>query len=168
MDELKTKWEQMERPVRLAIIVAAVVLGLLIIVKILPALVTAMGVGLFLAILFVPYWVPTIIAFVRKHPSTGGIAALNFFFGWTFVGWVVALAWSLSDNTARGHTVIVNTTVAGGAGTVAGTPPPPQHQVGDVVNGHRFDGVSWIPMQAAPTPPPQSPPPAVGSGQAGV
>jgi energy-coupling factor transporter transmembrane protein EcfT len=165
--ELKTKWEQLERPVRLAIVVAAVVLGLIVVVKILPALVTAMGVGLFVAILFVPYWIPTILAFVRNHPSRGGIAALNFFFGWTFLGWVVALAWSLSDNTARGHTIVVNTTVAGTPGTVA-PPPPPPHQVGDIVNGHRFDGVSWTPVQAPPAPPQSPPPPAVGTGQSGT
>jgi hypothetical protein len=156
MDELKARWEQLEQSVKLAIIAAAVVVGLIVILKILPALIAGMGIGLFLVILFMPYWAPTIIAFVRKHPSRGGILALNFFFGWTFVGWVVALAWALSDNTARaGHTVIVNTTVGATTSTVGGTPPPPHHQVGDVVNGHRFDGASWIPH----TPPPPPPPP---------
>ena len=71
------------------------------ILKILPALVEGLGIGLFLMILLIPYWIPTIIAFVRKHPSRGGILTLNFFFGWTFVGWVVSLAWALSDNSAR-------------------------------------------------------------------
>lgn len=165
MNELKAKWEQLERPIRLAIVVAAAVLGVIVIAKVLPALITAMGIGLFVVILFVPYWIPTILAFARKHPSRGGIAALNFFFGWTFLGWVIALAWSLSDNTTRGHTVIVNATVAGTPGTVTG-PPPPVHQVGDVVNGHRFDGVSWTPVQPPPSPPQASPPTAVGSGQA--
>jgi hypothetical protein len=120
----------------------------------LPALVAAMGVGLFLVLLFVPYWAPSIIAGVRNHPSKAGIIALNFFFGWTFVGWVVSLAWSLSDNSPRQHTVIVNTTVGSSA---PGAPPPPpaaSYAVGDVVNGHRFDGQAWAPVEIPPAPTP--------------
>jgi hypothetical protein len=124
MNEVKAKWGQLTAPVRMGVIAAAVVIGLIVILKILPALVAVLGIGLFLMILFIPYWIPTIIAFVRKHPSRGGILALNFFFGWTFVGWVGSLAWALSDNSARAgqQTVIVNTTVAGAPTTVAGTP----------------------------------------------
>jgi hypothetical protein len=168
MNELKTRWEQQESPVKFAIIAAAVILGLIVILKILPALIEAMGIGLFLVILFVPYWLPTIIAFVRQQPSKWGILALNLLLGWTFLGWVVALVWALSSNSAGGgHTIIVNTTVAPAAGTAPGAPPL-QHQVGDVVNGHRFDGVSWVPLQAPPPPPEQPTPPAIGSGQAGA
>jgi len=29
-----------------------------------------------------------------------------------------------------------------------GAPSPPQYQVGDVVNGHRFNGVSWEPVDS--------------------
>ena len=131
MNELKAKWGQLTPPVRMGVIAAAVVIGLIVVLKILPALVEGLGIGLFLMILFIPYWTPTIIAFVRKHPSRGGILALNFFFGWTFVGWVVSLAWALSDNSARaGQTVIVNTTVAGAPATVAGTPPQQSGQTG--------------------------------------
>jgi hypothetical protein len=155
MDELKAKWGQLTPPVRMGVIVAAAIVGLIVVLKILPALVEGLGIGLFLMILFIPYWIPTIIAFVRKHPSRGGILALNFFFGWTFVGWVVSLAWALSDNSVRAgqHTVIVNTTVAGAPTTVSGAPPQ-RYQVGEIVNGHRFDGVSWIPLPASPPPPP--------------
>jgi Superinfection immunity protein len=131
MNELKAKWGQLTPPVRMGVITAAVVIGLIVILKILPALVEGLGIGLFLMILFIPYWIPTIIAFVRKHPSRGGILALNFFFGWTFVGWVVSLAWALSDNSARAgqQTVIVNTTV-GAPTSVPGTPPQESGQTG--------------------------------------
>ncbi len=73
-----------------------------------------MGIALLLAILFVPYWIPTIVAFGRKHPSRGGVLALNLLVGWTFVGWVASLAWALSDASSRAgrQTVIVNTTAA--------------------------------------------------------
>src|SRR5580700_10785263 len=170
MSQLKAKWAQLESPAKLAIGAATAIVGLVVILKILPALVAGLGIGLLLVILFVPYWTPTIIAFRRTHPSKGGILVLNFFAGWTFAGWVVALVWALSDNTVSvggsGHpTVVVNTTVSPTMhATVSPTvhasptvnaaagaplpPPPPQHQVGEVVNGHRFDGVSWIPLPA--------------------
>jgi hypothetical protein len=125
MNELRAKWGQLTPPVKMGAIAAAVVVGLIAVLKILPVLVAGLGIGLLLAILFVPYWIPTIVAFVRKHPSRGGILALNFFFGWTFLGWVGSLAWALSDSSARAtQTVIVNTTVA--APTMAAGAPVQQ------------------------------------------
>jgi Superinfection immunity protein len=105
MNDLKAKWGQLTAPVRMGVIAAAVVIGLIVVLKILPALVAVMGIGLFLAILFVPFWTPTIVAFYRKHPSKVAILALNFFFGWTFIGWVLCLVWALSDNTAGRHAI---------------------------------------------------------------
>ena len=43
------------------------------------------------------YFLPTINAKSRKHPSRGGIFALNLFLGWTFIGWVAAVVWSASN-----------------------------------------------------------------------
>lgn len=42
------------------------------------------------------YFIPAIVAYERKHPSRAGILTLNFFLGWTFIGWVVSLAWAFS------------------------------------------------------------------------
>lgn len=42
------------------------------------------------------YFLPSIIAFKRKHSSCYGILIINIFFGFTFFGWVIALAWSVS------------------------------------------------------------------------
>ncbi|WP_034583654.1 superinfection immunity protein [Helicobacter pametensis] len=42
------------------------------------------------------YFIPCVIAFVRGHSSRYGILVLNFFLGWTFIFWVVSLAWALS------------------------------------------------------------------------
>ena len=50
---------------------------------------------MFLA-LFVMYWLPTIIAIARHTQSALGVAALNFFLGWTGIGWVLALIWALA------------------------------------------------------------------------
>jgi hypothetical protein len=38
------------------------------------------------------YFLPTIIAVNRHVPNVGSVAVINFFLGWSFIGWVVALA----------------------------------------------------------------------------
>jgi hypothetical protein len=62
----------------------------------------------FLFAWFVLYWLPTIVAVARHTPSALGIAALNFFFGWTGIGWVMALIWALATNPAQQVIVIEN------------------------------------------------------------
>jgi hypothetical protein len=56
----------------------------------------AFGVGiLFLVIIAIAfYFLPTIIAAVRKHPQTGGILLVNALGGWLVIGWIAALIWS--------------------------------------------------------------------------
>lgn len=44
------------------------------------------------------YFLPTIIAILRKHNNTLPILLLNLFLGWTFLFWVIALVWSFVDN----------------------------------------------------------------------
>lgn len=52
-------------------------------------------VGIILFILSLAlYFLPTIIALLRGHRNALAIFLLNFFLGWTFIGWVVALVWS--------------------------------------------------------------------------
>jgi len=41
------------------------------------------------------YLLPAFIAAYRLHPQCTAISLLNFFLGWTFLGWVVALVWSV-------------------------------------------------------------------------
>ena len=38
------------------------------------------------------YFVPSIIAYKRERPNKGSVLVLNVFLGWTFLGWVLALA----------------------------------------------------------------------------
>jgi hypothetical protein len=38
------------------------------------------------------YFIPSIVAAVRKVPNLGSVVVINLFLGWTFIGWVVALA----------------------------------------------------------------------------
>jgi hypothetical protein len=58
----------------------------------------------FFLVLFVLYWLPTIIAIARHTHSALGVAVLNFFLGWTGVGWVLALLWALA---ASPHTQVI-------------------------------------------------------------
>lgn len=44
---------------------------------------------------FFTYFIPYFVARFRGHPNRHSILALNFFLGWTFLGWVWALVWSL-------------------------------------------------------------------------
>jgi len=39
------------------------------------------------------YFLPSIIGFRKRNAAS--IVALNFFLGWTFIGWVGALVWAL-------------------------------------------------------------------------
>jgi hypothetical protein len=47
------------------------------------------------------YLLPAIIAYSRGHPDTVAITALTILLGWSFIGWVVALVWSLKDSPSR-------------------------------------------------------------------
>jgi hypothetical protein len=42
------------------------------------------------------YFFPTLIASWREHPSWPAIFALNALLGWTALGWIAALVWSLT------------------------------------------------------------------------
>jgi RsiW-degrading membrane proteinase PrsW (M82 family) len=51
---------------------------------------------LLLASILAIYFLPSLIARKRRHPQGNAILALNFLLGWTFLGWVAALVWSLT------------------------------------------------------------------------
>jgi T4 superinfection immunity protein len=51
-----------------------------------------------LLVCFVMYFLPAIVAGMRKHRNAGAISVLNFFLGWTLIGWVSALVWAFTDN----------------------------------------------------------------------
>ena len=42
------------------------------------------------------YFLPTIISSKRNHHQGASICAVNILLGWTFLGWAIALIWSLS------------------------------------------------------------------------
>jgi hypothetical protein len=47
------------------------------------------------------YLLPTIIAVARRSTSLVGIILVNILLGWTFIGWIAALVWSLAGQAQR-------------------------------------------------------------------
>lgn len=45
-------------------------------------------------ILIVLYFAPAITGYMNKKKNKSAILTLNFFLGWTIVGWVIALTWA--------------------------------------------------------------------------
>jgi uncharacterized membrane protein YhaH (DUF805 family) len=43
------------------------------------------------------YFIPTIVAIIRRARNAVGVVVLNVLGGWTFVGWIIALVWSIID-----------------------------------------------------------------------
>lgn len=54
--------------------------------------------AIILTICSLGYFLPTTIAIIRRRLNTGTIFTLNFFLGWTFIGWVVALVWAVASD----------------------------------------------------------------------
>jgi len=80
-------------------------------------------VGAFIIFLILCYFIPTVIALLRKHKDAPAIAAINILLGWSFIGWFVSFIWALSDPRGRNAptTVIVNNAVSA---TGYHSPPP--------------------------------------------
>jgi len=49
------------------------------------------------------YFIPSIVAVVRKKRDRWAILVLNFFLGWTSIGWVVALVWACCHDRKAGN-----------------------------------------------------------------
>ncbi len=58
------------------------------------------------------YFVPAIVAKVRKHDNFVAILLLNIFLGWTFVGWVVCIVWAATKSSTQTTTQNVYVTSA--------------------------------------------------------
>jgi len=51
-----------------------------------------------LAIVGTIYFLPTIAAYHAKKRNREAIALLNFFLGWTMIGWLIALIWAATKD----------------------------------------------------------------------
>ena len=50
---------------------------------------------LLVVLIFAFYFLPTLIAFLRNHKNKLAVFLLNLLLGWTVLGWVVSLVWSV-------------------------------------------------------------------------
>jgi hypothetical protein len=57
------------------------------------------------AVAFGLYFLPYLNAWSRKHRRAGAIFWLNFFLGWTVLGWIAAVFWSATNNVAKPRTI---------------------------------------------------------------
>jgi putative effector of murein hydrolase LrgA (UPF0299 family) len=56
-----------------------------------------------LILLLLLYFIPAIVASMRRHRNRTAITVLNIFLGWTAIGWIIALVWaSTADVEPRG------------------------------------------------------------------
>ena len=46
------------------------------------------------------YFIPVVIAYIRKHNNILSITILTIFLGWTFFGWLAAILWSLNSDVS--------------------------------------------------------------------
>ena len=44
--------------------------------------------------MFAFYFLPSLVAYLRKHKNLLAIFLLNLFLGWSVLGWVISLVWS--------------------------------------------------------------------------
>jgi uncharacterized membrane protein len=58
------------------------------------------GTNIILFILFglLIYFFPFVVAKMRKSNRSGQVFVINFFLGWTFIGWVIALVIGVGKN----------------------------------------------------------------------
>lgn len=49
----------------------------------------------FAVLLIMAYFLPTLVAYYRKHQNAFAIFVLNLLLGWSFFGWAIALVWAV-------------------------------------------------------------------------
>ena len=49
---------------------------------------------------FLMYFLPSVVAFARNKRDTTSIVLLNFFLGWSVIGWVIALVWAFKNDVS--------------------------------------------------------------------
>lgn len=62
----------------------------------------------FIIIGLLVYFLPAIIAAIKKKRNLAAIIILNILTGWTFIGWIIALIWSITSDNNQNLSVNVN------------------------------------------------------------
>ena len=52
------------------------------------------------AVLAGTYFLPSIIAGIKKRKNSVDILVLNIFLGWTIIGWIIALMWAVTGKSS--------------------------------------------------------------------
>jgi hypothetical protein len=60
-----------------------------------------------LGIMLGAYFLPTILAAIREHPNVVAIGLLNLLVGWTGIGWLAALIWSVISLASRERVIYI-------------------------------------------------------------
>ena len=61
-------------------------------------------VAVILLVIVLPlYFLPTIVAAIRKTENIGWVVLINVLLGWTLIGWAVALAMAVSSPSPTGR-----------------------------------------------------------------
>jgi hypothetical protein len=99
------------------------------------------------------YLLPVLVGWARHVPGLAPIAVINVFLGWTFIGWVTALALALAPVYPAAPVV-----------QVVQPPPPPA----PVPPPSPYPGAGWAGPPGPPpprldSPPPLPPPPGTGT-----
>ena len=68
-----------------------------------PSIIIAILIGGSIALTL--YFIPTIVAFKRRHLNRVPILLLDLFLGWSFIGWIIALIWSTTQNTEKNQQI---------------------------------------------------------------
>lgn len=77
-----------------------ITLGIVIVVMLITVLLfPSLGILYFGGLALCVYFLPSVIACTRDHNNAGAITVLNLFAGWTAIGWIVSIVWSMTDNT---------------------------------------------------------------------
>jgi hypothetical protein len=100
------------------------------------------------------YLLPVLVGWARHVPGLAPIAVINIFLGWTFIGWVTALALALAPVYPAAPLVQV----------MPPPPPPPPPPAAPVPPPSHFPWPGWAGPPGPPPPRPDSPPPLPGPG----
>lgn len=93
--------------------------------KIRPASTAHIVIAWVLAGLTLLYWLPWAIAATRHHQNVVAIAVINFFLGWTVLGWLGMLIWACLGVHTR--PVVTSAAVFGGSYGYPQPLPAPSH-----------------------------------------
>jgi hypothetical protein len=77
------------------------------------------------------YFIPTLVAHSNKKQNITAIGMLNFFLGWTLIGWVVALVWAVSKDAVLVQQVAPATPQQAAAPRPLAPPAPAQKKCPD-------------------------------------